>query len=195
MLFIGIFHHRHMEHPGQEVNGAHGQEGEHQEQGIAILRPGVHQEQLMEFRALLDAPKDFPKPGKQRKRHQDTQPQKGQKFDERLEDHHRHQAFVAFRGLQVPGPEEDAEHGQQQGHIKGGILENRVGQIRINRFMNQDIKGNGDGLELQTDIRDDGQQHAPGGQRPQEGTLAVAQGEKIGHGGQVILLTNAQELS
>ena len=100
-----------------------------------MLRPGVHQEKLLKFRALPDTREDFPPARKQTERHQEAQAGKSQEFDQGLKHHHRHQPFVAFRGVQMAGPKQDAEHGQEQGHIKGGVLINRDGQGRGNFFM------------------------------------------------------------
>ncbi len=192
VAFVGIFHHGHVEFPGQKRDGPHGNQRLRQESKITVLRAGIKEGQVAELGGLADAGENFAKAAVKAEGHQKTDGEEGGELDQGLESHGRHHAFVAFRRVEMPGPEHDAERRHDQGHKQAGVQVNRVAE-RGGAMAGQDIVGHRDRLELQAVIRDQRQQDPQGRQGAHQSALAVPQGEKVGQGGEVVLLADPQQ--
>ena len=69
-----------------------------------------------------------PKTAVEAEGHQKADGEEGGELDQGLESHGRHHAFVAFRRVEMPGPEHNAERRHDQGHKQAGVQVNRAAE-------------------------------------------------------------------
>ncbi|GBD40292.1 hypothetical protein HRbin38_00147 [bacterium HR38] len=179
---VGVFHHAHVELPGQEEEGQAGKD--HQARPFQVTGKALlGEEEGEELGMALD-------PGKRVSQLPEDHPsheEEGQELHEGLKGHRQHQALVPLRGIQAAGAEEDGEEGQEQGGGKGDVREGFL-------LAPEEEEGLGDGLELQGQV---GKQahHQKGGGQGTKKAVAEAQVEEVGPGGEAVGAGQGEQLS
>jgi len=97
----------------------------------------------------------------------DTQHQKGDQLDQRLQCHRQHHAVVVLGGVDAPGAEQDRKQRQQRGHVERRIGQHRSTALMGGRRAGQHIDAHRHRLELQRQVwnhRNDGDEADQGSQ-------------------------------
>ncbi|MNO94535.1 hypothetical protein D3C76_861550 [compost metagenome] len=118
--------------------------------------------------------------------------EEGGELDQRLEGDRQHHAAVVFGDVQRAGAEHDAEQRQHQRHDHRRVL--RADAAGVGPGADQQVHPEDDALQLQGDV---GQHADHADQRHHHGErlrLAVARGDEVGDGGDVLLLADHDHL-
>ncbi|PBJ16725.1 hypothetical protein BSG18_57260 [Pseudomonas ogarae] len=184
VLGIDVFHHGHMELPRQADDRHHRHPGLHHHGRpvdgffpVLLQAWGEHGlvEQVVE--AVVQAV-----------RHERTDRQEGEQLDQGFEGNRQHHATVVFGGVEVAGTEYDGEQGQDQRDDQRGVL--GAGAHGIGASTDQQVHPEHDALELQGDVRQHADQADQRDHHRQGLGLAVAGGDEVGDGGDVLLFAD-----
>ncbi|MNZ58902.1 hypothetical protein D3C78_769200 [compost metagenome] len=188
ILALVVLHHSHVELARQADDGAHGHQGIDGELQQAARRHRHHRIEKVPGHqgAGLARPGDDEPEREAPHRHE------GEQLDHGLEGDGDHHAAMVLGGVQVAGAEQYAEQGQQQGDAEGQL--GRVARgPRRHRVGHQQIQPGDDGLELQHQV---GKYPHDGDQADHHGQtlgLAIAGGDEVGDGGDVLALGHQDE--
>ena len=161
--------------------------------GYALQAHGVGQ--LRHGRGLRE---QGGRPLEQHEGDEDTHRQKRHQLDQRLDRNGRDHSLVALAGIQMPSAEQNDEHGQYHGDPERTITPEPLGgqgRVGTQRVIHQHRMADRDRLELQRDIRRDGDQGHKGHQGTQQRALSVTGTDEVGNGGDPLLSRNAHHLA
>ncbi|MCY1345726.1 hypothetical protein D9M69_317910 [compost metagenome] len=118
--------------------------------------------------------------------------EESQKLDQGFEGDRQHHAAVVLGGVEVAGAEEDGEQGQHQGHDQRRVL--GAGAGGVGAGADQQVHPEDDALELQGDVGQHADQADQRHHHRQGLGLAIARGDEVGDGGDVLLLADEHHL-
>jgi hypothetical protein len=185
---LDVLHHQHVELPRQAHDGGHGHAGLQQHgRPVHGLLPVLGQlrgvagpvEQVAE--AVVEAEGD-----------EDAHGEEGGELDQRLEGDGQHHAAVVLGDVQAAGAEDDGEQRQHQRDDQRRVL--GAAAAGVGAGADQQVHAQDDALELQGDVGQHAD-HADQRHHHRQGLgLAVARGDEVGDGGDVLLLADHDHL-
>ncbi|MNZ58058.1 hypothetical protein D3C78_760570 [compost metagenome] len=188
VLGLDVFYHRDVELPGQADDGEHGHARLHQHRRpVQRLRPIV-----LQLGGAAGASEEVIETVEQAEGDVGAHREEGQQLDQGLEGNGQHHATVVLGGVEVAGAEEDGEQRQHQGHDQRRVLSAGAGGFRPRA--DQQVHPEDDALELQGDVGQHADQADQRHHHRQGLRLAVARGDEVGDGGDVLLLADQHHL-
>ena len=188
IVAVGVLHHRHVELARQAEYRQHRQQG----LGPEALAEVLLGQLALQLQLHIGVGQQLAEPAEHSPGHVGAEHQEGEQLDQRLEGHGVDHPLVVLGGIGVAGPEEDGEGGHHHRHVEGGVGEQRrMGRIPVR---GEHAEGGGDRLELQGDVGQGADQRHQAGEGGEGLGLAVAGGDEVGDGGDVLVLGDADHL-
>ena len=186
--FVGVFHHRHVKLPRQQQKGEQRQHRDRQPAANmgCLLKDREHigprPHLFHELRGAAHQPEDD----------ENAHRQKGHELHDRFHRDRRDQAVLMFGGVDVAGAEKNGKPGHGDGHEQRQVLARRgQGGSARRHLRHHCLQRKGNGLQLQRDVGHNAHDRHQRHQRTQGAVLAIAGGDEVGDGGDVLLLGNA----
>ena len=124
VALVDVLHHQHLELTRQYDDGPHGEQRQRDPTGVS--RDAVDGEESAQRAGGFGLRENLAEPAIETERHEQADSQKRDEFDDRLECDGGHHAFMLLARIDMARSEEDREERHDQGHVKPGVLQERV---------------------------------------------------------------------
>ncbi|MNO72306.1 hypothetical protein D3C76_632490 [compost metagenome] len=188
VAWLDVFHHGDVELPWQAHDRGH------RHAGLQQHRRPVHGvlPVFLELRCVTRFFQQVAEAVVETEGDEDADGEEGRQLDQRFEGDGQHHAAVVFGDVQAARAEDDGEQREDQRHQQRRVLRADTGGVGAGA--DQQVHAEDDALQLQGDV---GQHADHADQRHHHGErlrLAVARGDEVGDGGDVLLLADQDHL-